>query len=172
MTDTPDQNAQQPVTDPRSVAAQLEAARSELAEMTDKYKRSVADMDNFRKLQERRSLDRTRQEKKSLLLRIIEVVDDLDRALSFQEVADRETLLQSLKHTYAQLGAMLQREGVTTFTTEGESFDPRLHEAVESVDNSGLPEGHVAQEVQRGYRFGDDLLRPARVHVSSGNDAE
>ncbi len=150
--------------------SQMDATRTELAELKDRYYRVLAEMDNFRKQQERRSVERTRQEKKTLLLRIIEIVDDLGRALAYQEVADRDALLNSLKLTFSQLGTLLQREGVTTYIAEGESFDPHVHEAVESIDNSGKPEGHVLQEVQRGYRYGDELLRPARVHVSSGKD--
>lgn len=148
----------------------LETMRAENAELKDKYLRSLAEMDNFRKQQQRLAQDRTRQEKKTLLLRLIEVVDDLDRALNYQEVADRETLLNALKLTYSQLRTLLQRENVMTFPTEGEPFDPRMHEAIESVDVTGMPEGHVVQEVLRGYRYGDELLRPARVHVSSGRE--
>jgi molecular chaperone GrpE len=150
--------------------AQLETARAEIAELKDRYLRVLADMDNFRKQQERRASDRVHQEKKTLLLRIVEVMDDLDRALSYQEVADRDSLLGALRHTQAQLTAALQQEGVTSFPATGEAFDPHVHEAVERVDNSGKPEGEVVHEMQKGYRFGDELLRPARVHVSSGQN--
>ena len=151
---------------------QLAALRAENAEMKDKYLRAIAEMDNIRKQAERRSLDRTRQEKKALLLRVIEVVDDLGRALSYQDVSDRDSLLNALRLTYNQLGAVLQREGVTTFVAEGEAFDPHVHEAIEAIESHEVPEGHVAQEVQRGYRYGDELLRPARVHVSAGRPAD
>ena len=103
---------------------------------------------------------------------MIEIVDDLERALTYQDVADRDTLLNSLRLMHNQINTLLQREGVTSFASQGEAFDPHLHDAVESVDNSGKPEGHIVQEMQKGYRFGDDLLRPARVHVSSGQEAE
>ena len=152
--------------------SQVEALQAELAETKDKYLRALADLDNFRKQTERRTVDRVRHEKKTLLMRVIEVVDDLERALGFQDVADRDSLLGSLKLTYNQLTSLLQREGVTSFTSQGESFNPHVHEAVESVDNSGRPEGQVVQEMQKGYRYGDELLRPARVHVSSGQNGE
>jgi molecular chaperone GrpE len=139
--------------------------------MKDKYLRSVADMDNFRKLQEKRSQDRVKQEKKNLLLRVIETIDDLERALAYQETADRATLLGSLKHLHGQLNAMLQREGVVGMETQGETFDPHVHEAIERVDDSGKPEGAIVSQTQKGYLYGDELLRPARVNVSSGEDA-
>lgn len=165
-------NENTPTGDVASLQTQIEALRTELAETKDKYLRSVADMDNFRKQQERRATDRVKQEKKTVLLQIIAVVDDLERALAYQDVADRDSLLGALRLMSNQLNGLLQREGVSSFTTAGEAFDPRMHEAVESVDGSGKPEGHVVQEMQKGYRYGDDLLRPARVHVSSGQDAE
>ncbi len=150
---------------------ELEAARAEAADLKDKYLRLRAEMDNFRKLQERRAQDRIKQEKKGLLLHVIEAIDDLERALAHQDVLDRDTLLGSLKHLHSQLNAMLQREGVVKLTSQGETFDPHLHEAVERVDSSGKPEGEIVQEMQKGYLYGDELLRPARVHVSSGEDA-
>jgi molecular chaperone GrpE len=166
-----DQPNTQTTTDPAELQKQLEAARAELAEATDKYVRLRADMENFRKLQERRAQDRVKQEKKALLLRVIETIDDLERALAFQEVADRDSLLQALKHLNAQLNTMLQREGVVSLVTAGETFDPHVHEAIERVDSSGKPEGEIVQEMQKGYLYGDELLRPAKVHVSSGEDA-
>ena len=152
------------------LTAQLAAAQTEISELNAKYLLAVADLDNYRKVQDRRIADRIKQEKKTVFLRLIEVIDNLDRALAHQDIADRETLLSSLRLMYQQLNAVLQREGITSFTSQGESFSPHLHEAVESVDNSGQPEGHVVQEMQKGYRYGDELLRPARVHVSSGKD--
>lgn len=150
---------------------ELEAARAEVADLKDKYLRLRSEMDNFRKMQEKRAQDRIKQEKKNLLLRVIESIDDLERALSYQDVADRDAMLGALKHLHGQLTGMLQREGVVSFTTQGEAFDPHVHEAVERVDDSGKPEGEIVQEMQKGYLYGDELLRPARVHVSSGEGA-
>jgi molecular chaperone GrpE len=158
-------------TNESDLQSQLEAARAEASEYKDKYLRLAADIENTRKLLDRRATDRVKNEKKAIFVRLIEVVDDLERALSYQDVANRETLLDTVRMMHTQLTNLLEREGVTSFASAGSTFDPRIHDAVESVDNSGHPEGHVVQETQRGYRLGDELLRPARVHVSSGNDA-
>jgi len=169
----PVDNQQQGTDSPTDIAtlqAQLEVARAEAAELRDKYLRASAEMDNVRKQQERRALDRIKQEKKTLFTRLIDVVDDLERALAYQTVAERDALLNSLKLMHTQLSTLLQREGVTSFTSTGDQFDPRLHDAIESVDGSGHPEGHIVQEMQPGYRYNDELLRPARVHVSSGQN--
>ncbi len=170
MTNQQDAQQQQPAGN-NDLQQQLEAAQAEAAAMKDKYLRAIADMDNFRKMQEKRAQDRVKQEKKNLLLRVIEVIDDLERALAYQETADRDTLLSALKHLHGQLNSMLQREGVVSLSTQGETFDPRVHEAIERVDASGQPEGAIVSETQKGYLYGDELLRPARVNVSSGEDA-
>lgn len=166
----PNENQEMPQ-DVAELQKQLEAARAEAAEYKDRFLRAAADMQNFRNLQERRASDRVKQEKRTMLMRIIEVVDDLDRALAYQEVADKATLLASLKHMHSQMRTLLEREGVTGFDAQGEMFDPHVHDAVERIDGSGKPEGEVVQEIQKGYRIGEDLLRPARVNVSSGQDA-
>lgn len=154
--------------DVNQLLTQLEQTRVELAEAKDKYLRLAAEMDNFRKQAEKRMQDRLRQDKKTIMLRVVDVVDDLERALAYVEVADRDTLAGALRHMHNQINSMLQREGVTSFGSTDATFDPHMHEAVESVDNTGQPEGRIVQEMQKGYKFGDDLLRPARVHVSSG----
>ena len=166
-----DQKDVRATTDASELLLQLETTQAELAESNDKYLRLRAEMDNFRKLQEKRAQDRVKQEKKAVLLRVIDAIDDLDRALVYQEVADRDSLLGALKHLHGQLNTLLQREGVVSFTTPGEAFDPHIHEAIERVNDSGKPEGEIVQEMQRGYLYGDELLRPAKVHVSSGEDA-
>jgi molecular chaperone GrpE len=164
MSDSPDSTT----SDAAALQQQLDATRAELAEVKDKYLRLAADNDNFRKMQGRRAEERVKQEKKNLLVRVIEVIDDLERAMIYQETATRETLLTALKHTYTQLNAVLAREGVVSLQVTGEAFDPHVHEAVDHVSDSGKPEGEVVLEVQKGYLYGDELLRPARVNVSAG----
>ncbi len=155
-----------------SAAAQIqkeyESMKSELETVKDKYLRVLAELDNMRKQQERRISDRVKYEKKIILMRMIEILDDLDRALKYESVSDKETLAQSLKHMHSQMLDVLQRSGVTSFSSHGQAFDPKLHEAIEMIEDSNEPEGQIVQETQKGYVMGDELLRPARVHVSSG----
>ncbi len=167
---TDDNNELQQIED--TAAAQIqkenESLKTELDAVKDKYLRVLAELDNMRKQQERRISDRVKYEKKIILMRIIEVLDDLDRAIKYEDVSDKDTLAQSLKHMHSQMLDLLQRSGVNSFTSHGQSFDPKLHEAIEMVEDSTEPEGQIVQETQKGYVMGDELLRPARVHVSSG----
>ena len=147
---------------------QLAAAKAEAAQNWDKYLRERAEMENFRKRQERASSDRVRREKRELLGKVLDVVDNLDRALAFQETMDRESLQQGMRMLQWQLDELLKNEGLTIVPSVGEQFDPYIHEAIEAVASADKPEGTVIEEVRKGYRLGDETLRPARVKVSAG----
>ena len=151
------------------LAAQLQAAREEAAQYKDKYLRALAEMDNFRKRQERMASDRTERVKRDLLEKVLEVMDNLDRALHYQDTADLESLQQGLRMVQWQLNEILKNEGLSPVPTIGEAFDPRIHEAIESVASDEHPEGTVVEEVRKGYLIGGDTLRPARVKVSGGS---
>ena len=152
--------------------SQLAAARAEAAQNWDRFLRERAEMDNFRKRQERIYADRVQREKREMLGKVLEVVDNLDRALRFQDTLDREGLQQSLRLLQWQLNELLKAEGLVAVPTIGQSFDPYIHEAIETVASAEHPEGVVVEEVRRGYKIGDETLRPARVKVSSGPDAD
>jgi molecular chaperone GrpE len=149
--------------------ADLAAARAEASANWDKYLRERAEMDNFRKRQERVAADRIRYEKRELLQRVLEVMDNLDRAMNFEETMDRENLHQGLRMVHWQLEELLKGEGLSTVPAVGQPFDPHVHEAIEQVESAEYPEGVVVEEVRRGYMLGDEMLRPARVKVSSGS---
>jgi molecular chaperone GrpE len=147
---------------------QLERARQEAAENWNKYLRERADMENFRKRQERIASDRLQREKKALFQNILAVMDNVERALAYQDTLDRQGLQQALRMVLWQMKEVLRSEGLTPVPTVGEAFDPYVHEAIEVVENSDQPEGTVVEEVLKGYKLGDEILRPARVKVSTG----
>jgi molecular chaperone GrpE len=149
--------------------AQLQAARAEAADYKDKYLREYADRENFRKRQERVTADRALYAKRSVIDELlVDVVDNFDHAARHTETMDVSSLRQTLKMLQGQLNRVLAAQGVTPVAvTPGQPFDPHLHEAIES-DASDLPEGTIVEEARKGYTMGGDLLRPARVTVSSG----
>lgn len=151
-----------------SIEAQLQAARDEAAQYKDRFLRERAEMENFRKRQERMANDRTARYKRELLEKVLDVVDNLDRAMRYQESMDREGLQQSLRMVQWQLNELLKGEGLSPVPTVGAAFDPHIHEAIETVASSDHPEGHVVEEVRKGYMLGSEMLRPARVKVSEG----
>ena len=103
-----------------------------------------------------------------LMERILPVLDNLDRALA-SESAEDDALRHGVLLIQNQLTEILKREGLAPVRTEGESFDPNLHEAMEMVDDGRTEQGRIVQELQKGYTLGARLLRPAMVRVASGS---
>lgn len=149
--------------------SQLAQARQEATDNWTKYLRERAEMDNFRKRQERVSADRVLQQKKALFHKLLGVMDNVERALLYQDTLDREGLQQALRMMQWQMNEVLRSEGLSPVQAVGESFNPYLHEAVEAVEDSDKPEGTIVEEVQKGYMLGEETLRPSRVKVSMGN---
>ena len=147
----------------------LAQVRQEAAENWNKFLRERAEMENFRKRQERITADRVQQQKKALFHKILGVIDNVERALVYQETLDRQGLQQALRMVLWQMNEVMRGEGLTPVPTIGEAFNPYVHEAIEAVENSDKPEGTIVEEVLKGYTLGDETLRPARVKVSTGN---
>ncbi|HEV2404865.1 MAG TPA: nucleotide exchange factor GrpE [Ktedonobacterales bacterium] len=148
--------------------AQLKAATEEAAQYKDRFLRERAEMENFKKRQERLAGERMQRYKRDLLEKVIEVMDNLDRAMQYESSMDQESLNQGLRMVHWQLEEILKTEGLTPVATVGQVFDPHVHEAIESVASPEHPEGTVVEEVRKGYMLGGDMVRPARVKVSSG----
>ena len=154
--------------DVTGLQAQLQATRDEVAQYKDKWLRERAEMENFRKRQERLANERNQRYKRDLLEKVLEVVDNLDRAMTYTDTMDRDALQSSLRMVHWQLNELIKTEGLTPVASVGQEFDPRVHEAIESVASPEHPEGQVVEEVRKGYMIGNEMLRPARVKVSAG----
>ena len=148
---------------------QLASARAEANDNWNKFLRERADMENFRKRQERVLTDRVQQQKKALLHKMLGVLDNVERALVYQDTMSQQDLQQALRMVQWQMNEVMRGEGLNPVPTVGEPFNPYLHEAIEAVENSEQPEGTIVEEVLKGYTLGDETLRPARVKVSMGN---
>jgi len=150
---------------------QLDQARQEAVEFKNKFMRERADMHNFRKRQERNAQERVQREKKELILKILGVMDNVERALNYQETMDRQALQQTLRMLMWQMNELMRGEGLTPIATVGERLNPYEHEAIELVENSDQPEDTIVEEVLKGYKMGNETLRAARVKVSGRNKA-
>ena len=148
--------------------AQLAQARQEAVDNWNKYVRERADMDNFRKRQERVLTDRVQNQKKALIHKLLGVMDNVERALVYQDTLDKQGLQQALRMVQWQMNEVMRGEGLNPVPTVGEPFNPYVHEAIEAVESSEQPEGTVVEEVLKGYKLGEETLRPARVKVSMG----
>ena len=96
---------------------------------------------------------------------MLDVLDGFDRALQHAG-KDQSSLFDGLQAIHRKLLAILQAQGIAPFDSVGQTFDPALHEAIAAVAANGHPSGTIVEDVQRGYRWGDEVLRPARVRVA------
>jgi molecular chaperone GrpE len=156
----PDNRPAEPVPGPTDSDKQKMA----YAELNDQLLRLAADFENFKR--------RTARERESVValanerfaIDLLEVVDNFDRALKSDDTHLREGLLQIRD----LLAAQLQRHGITPIDSLNKPFNPAHHEAIAHVP-SAEPEGTVIDEVARGYRMNEKVIRPAKVAVSKGN---
>ena len=155
-----------------SEAGQLSAKEEELKALNDKYLRLAAEFDNYKRLAQRDQRDQIRFGNEQLLRELLPVVDNLERAIKAAKGAkSAEGLVQGVDLTLKQLQGVLGKFGVQSIPTMGQPFDPSGHQAVATVPSSQVPDQHVVEEFQRGYRLHDRILRPAMVTVSSGAES-
>ncbi len=150
-----------------------ESLEDELAKEHDLRLRAMADLENYRKRVER---DRERdimEGKKGILMKLIEVLDNFDFALSsIPEDMHDDGFVAGVRSIYNQLNRLLESQGVTSYECLGENFNPEIHEVVSCVDSNEHFPGTIISEVRRGYRTKDYVLRPSRVQVCKEMDDE
>jgi len=129
--------------------------------------RKSAEFDNYRRRVERERRERADRIVTDLLLEMLPVVDDLERALKAEAIGDQaEAYRQGVDLIYRQMLELLKRRGVTPFDAVGQDFDPNLHQAVVSEEAPDRRDGEVFEQFSRGYMIGERLLRPAMVKVA------
>jgi len=136
----------------------------ELADLRDRSIRTLADFDNYRKRAERERQDLKRYAWMEPMRDFLEVVDNLERAAA--AAGSAQDLQQGVEMILRQLDEVLRRHGVVAIESQGLPFDPALHEAVSRQESAAVSEPTVAEELQKGYRLHERLLRPARVLVA------
>ncbi len=139
-----------------------------LAEERERYLRLAAEFDNFRKRTEREMTEFKRRAADDVLLALLEVVDNLDRALETSVNCTDQDLLDGLTAVRAQMGTILGREGLEPIDVLDRPFDPYEMEAVMRMPSDDVDEGSVCRELLRGYRGRGYVLRPSKVIVSTG----
>jgi molecular chaperone GrpE len=135
----------------------------ELARMEDRYKRALADLDNYRKRSAREVDRRVTESRDRLLVDWIQTVDSVERALQMEP---DNPLFEGLRAVLEQMEAILDRQGVQRIGAVGERFDPERHEAIGVRDSADVPDRTILDVARSGYAIGDRVLRPAQVVVS------
>jgi molecular chaperone GrpE len=136
-----------------------------VAALEDQLKRVAADFDNFRKRAARERDELVVRANERLVKELLPVLDDLERALTAAAEHEEAALEEGVRLVFRSLAQLLERQGLQEISTDGK-FDPHVHEALLSQP-SERDEGDVIDVVQKGYKLGEHVLRPARVVVAA-----
>ncbi len=151
--------------DAAALRSQLEKAQAERNELLERMARQQAEFENARKRAAREQQEYKDFALADALKNLLPILDSFDRAL--QTKVDKPADLRSgVELIRKQLQDALEKLGMRPIPAKGELFDPRLHEAIEMVDTDEVEDHHVVDELQRGYKLKDRLLRPAMVRVA------
>ncbi|MBV5271691.1 MAG: nucleotide exchange factor GrpE [Afipia sp.] len=153
----------------------VEALTKEVAEAKDRMLRTLAEMENLRKRTQREVTDARTYGITAFARDVLDIADNLQRALDAVPVEAREAadaglkaLIEGVELTEKSLHKTLEKNGVQKLDPLGEKFNPNFHQAMYEVPDSSVPAGTVVQVVQGGYTIGERVLRPALVAVAKG----
>jgi molecular chaperone GrpE len=166
------------VIEPASLTGeQLEELKQRAAKADENWERllrTTADFDNYKKRVTREKQDAMKYANESLLQKLVPVLDSFDMALAATQNHRRDSmqsLQEGISMVHQQLRSALAEAGLEEVDAAGKRFDPNFHEAVSQQETAEVPEGQVLQQLRKGYKFRDRLLRPASVVVAKAPTA-
>jgi molecular chaperone GrpE len=151
---------------PTAPAPSTEQLTQERDALQDRLLRTAAEFDNYRKRIERERRELNEYAVADVLAELLPIVDNFERALRAPTGADSDALRTGLEMIHKQMLDLLRKRGVAPIDALGTDFDPNIHQAVFHETSDAHRDGEVMEELQRGYRLGDRLLRPAMVKVA------
>ena len=139
-----------------------------IEELTDRVRRQMAEFDNFRKRTEKEKTQMFETGAKSIVEKILPVVDNFERGLAAVTEEEKETpFVEGMEKIYKQMMTVLEEAGVKPIEAVGQEFDPNLHNAVMHVEDEEFGENIIAEEFQKGYTYRDSVVRHSMVKVAN-----
>lgn len=161
----PKEEVEEPKEEMEDPQAKLEA---EIAEWKDKYQRLMAEFENARKRNAKESVQRYDMGAMGVLEKLLPVIDNFERGLEAVSEEDKDSaFVQGIQQIYKQLMSVFEDLGVAAMDAEGKEFDANLHNAVMHVEDEELGENIVAEEMQKGYMYKENVLRHSMVKVAN-----
>ena len=145
--------------------AEVEKLKAELNEVNDLLLRTAAEFDNYKKRTEREKLSVAEYAKANVMKTLLPILDNADRAATFE--AGTEQYNKGIEMIVKELGTLAEKLGLREIGTVGEAFNPEIHEAIMHIEDENFGENTVAEVLQKGYKFGDTVVRPAMVQVAN-----
>jgi molecular chaperone GrpE len=149
-----------------SMEAKIAELESAVAEAKDRYLRSAADFENYKKRARQQQLDTIQHASTDLIGRLLPALDDLHKALDHKPAGVDESWVKGLELSVRKLEEALGAHGLEAIHAVGEPFDPKQHEAIGYEESAEHPEDTVTSELRRGYRIRDRVVRPALVKLA------
>ncbi len=146
--------------------SELEQLQSDYAALNDRYVRTLAEYDNFRKRTQKDIESKIAYTKTDILGRILPVLDNFERA-AFNSDADFDSYKKGIEMTVTQLMEIFKGLGVESFGEPGDKFDPNIHNGVMHIEDEAYGEDEIVEVFMKGYRMGDKIIRPATVKVAN-----
>jgi molecular chaperone GrpE len=162
--------AQEPDEETPAGPGTMDEARAEIGDLSERLLRLQADFENFRKRAQREKDEARQFANQNLIEKQLPILDNFEMALAAAKDAD-PALRDGVQMIYDQLLGILCDSGVETIDATGQDFDPNLHEAISQQETTEAEPGTVVEQVQRGYRLHERLVRPARVVVAKAPEA-
>jgi molecular chaperone GrpE len=148
--------------------SELSKLQAELEEQQQRVLRTQADFDNFRRRTQKEKEDLAKYASSLLITELLPVIDNFERALSTgTDNPEVSSYAKGVEMIFRQLEGVLKAEGLEEMNSVGQPFNPEFHQAIMQVESDEYEEGIVVEEVQKGYKLKDRVLRPAMVKVSS-----
>jgi molecular chaperone GrpE len=168
-----EQVTEEPEDEVTALLQELEESKEKQAEYLDGWQRARAELANARKRFQREQQQAYTNAKADVLVRLLPIMDDLERAFgAVPEDLSDAGWIEGIKLVLRKFDQLLKQEGVAPIEAAGQEFDPYYHQAVTHEPSETVPSGHVIEEIQKGYKVDDRVLRPSIVRVSSGPLAE
>ena len=147
--------------------SELEKVKADYEQLNNQYIRLAADFENYRKRQENERENLIKYGTIEALKKLLEVLDNFDRGeKALENVEDCQIVKDSFNKVHKQTVDVLTKLGLEVIETDGKEFDPNFHEAVMQTPTSEHPEHTIVNELQKGYKLGDKVLRPSLVNVA------
>ena len=145
---------------------EIEALKQQLEEKSDLLLRTAAEFDNFKKRTERERLTVAEFAKANIIKELLPILDNIDRAETLEDKSS-EDYIKGIEMIVKQFTSLGEKLGIVELAHQGDAFDPNCHEAVMHVEDENFGENVIAEVLQKGYKIGDTVIRPAMVKVAN-----
>ena len=146
--------------------AELEKVKAELESKNDLLLRTAAEFDNFKKRTERERAGVAEYAKANVIKELLPILDNIDRAAALEDKTGAD-YIKGIEMIVKQFEALVGKLGITEVAKAGDTFDPNCHEAVMHIEDETLGENVIAEVLQKGFKIGDTVIRPAMVKVAN-----